>query len=382
MGQNAPRVTYIVNARLPGGGVGNVAYYQAQAAADAGYLGRLIANSFRDRSFAHSDTRQLGLPGRALKRLAIYDSSQRIYAFEDWLFDKYASHVLASCNIAHGWLLHSYYALMGAKRRGALAVLQTGSTHPLAQAQLLDNEYRRWGIPFHYPLRRHVLDEIAHADYVLVSSTFAAETFVEHGVSRERIVLIPWGVNVERFTPRPGGRTDDIFRVIFVGQVSIRKGIMDLLDAWRQFSNPRSELIVIGRADPPTQQLLARRTMPERVHWLQHSSALWEWYHQSDLFVFPTVEEGSALVTYEAMACGLPVVTTPNAGSLVRDGVDGFIIQPHDTGALVEHITWIHEHPSEREAMGRSARTGIEPMTWKRHGRRLIEFYEQIIRQS
>src|SRR5206468_7856155 len=96
------------------------------------------------------------------------------------------------------------------------------------------------------------------------------------------------------------------------------------------------------------------------------------------MFVFPSIDEGSALVTYEAMACGLPSVVTVNAGSQVRDGIDGCIVAVRDIDKLADRLTWMHDHPAERRAMGNSARAFIEAMTWEHYGAGLLSVYEQI----
>jgi len=101
-------------------------------------------------------------------------------------------------------------------------------------------------------------------------------------------------------------------------------------------------------------------------------------YQQADIFVFPSLEEGSALVTYEAMACGLPVVTTPNAGSLVRDGVEGFIVPIRDPDALAERMERLRANARLRQALGRAARMRVEEFTWEQHGQALIQHYKSI----
>ncbi len=378
MDQHPLRVIYVVNARLPGGGVGNVAYYAALALQQHGYLQRLIASSLRDTSFDASPASTLGIVGRGLKRLTIYDPTDTLYRIDDSLFDRFAARHVTACDIVHGWLLHSYYAKAKAKRLGAITVLQSGSTHPLTQRQLLTEEYRRWGLTLRYPLRHHTLNEIEQADYVVIPSPCARDSFIEHGVPPDRVFEHPFGVDTDRFNPRLSERNDGIFRIIFVGQVTIRKGIFDLLDAWQRLRWRNAKLVVIGRADPDTQHLLKMRHLPEHVQWLTHSTELWRWYHASDVFVFPSIEEGSALVTYEAMACGLPIITTYNAGSVARDGQDGFIVPIRDVDALCDRLQQLRDDTDLRVQLGRSARARVEEFSWPHYQARLIDIYHRI----
>jgi len=378
MVQRSLRVIYAVNARLPGGGVGNVAYHDAVGVQQSGHLQQLIASSLRDQTFANSRVSTLGLLGRAFKRLGLYDPTGYVYALDGALFDQFAARQLTDCDIVHSWHTHSYWTQRKAKQKGAVTILQSGSTHPLVQKQLLEEESRRWGGDYHYLMSRHGLDEIVEADYVIIPSEFARDTFVEHGKPSDRVICLPFGVNIDQFQVRPAEYVSDVFRVIFVGQVSVRKGIPYLLEAWRKLGWSGAELLVIGRADPMTQNLLRTYSMPENVRWLTHSTELWKWYHASDVFVFPSIEEGSALVTYEAMACGLPILTTYNAGSVARDGQEGFIVPIRDVDALSARLQQLRDDHALRGQLGRSARARIEEFTWQRRQRQLIDIYHQI----
>jgi glycosyltransferase involved in cell wall biosynthesis len=95
-------------------------------------------------------------------------------------------------------------------------------------------------------------------------------------------------------------------------------------------------------------------------------------YQQADVFAFPTIEEGSALVTYEALACGLPAVTTYNAGSPVRDGQEGFLVPVQDAEALAERLDLLRTNVQLRLEMGRAARERAKTFTWHEYGENLV----------
>jgi glycosyltransferase involved in cell wall biosynthesis len=92
----------------------------------------------------------------------------------------------------------------------------------------------------------------------------------------------------------------------------------------------------------------------------------------ADVFVLPSLAEGSAETTYEALACGVPVVTTLEAGSVVRDGVDGWIVPSRDPDALANAIAEIVGDRQKRERMSRAARERARDYTWERYGERLL----------
>jgi len=104
-----------------------------------------------------------------------------------------------------------------------------------------------------------------------------------------------------------------------------------------------------------------------------------EYYKQADVFVLPTIEEGSALVGYEAMASGLPLITTFNSGSIARDKKDGFIVPIRDIPKLKEKIKFMQDNPKKCAEMGKSARKYVEGFTWEKYGEDLVKEYEKII---
>jgi glycosyltransferase involved in cell wall biosynthesis len=101
---------------------------------------------------------------------------------------------------------------------------------------------------------------------------------------------------------------------------------------------------------------------------------------RANVFAFPSLDEGSALVTYEAMAAGLPVITTPNAGSLVRDSLDGYIIPIRDSEALTERLEFFYQYPEQAQQMGESGRERIKEFTWERYGEELVKAYIRMLK--
>jgi glycosyltransferase involved in cell wall biosynthesis len=160
---------------------------------------------------------------------------------------------------------------------------------------------------------------------------------------------------------------DDRFRVLFVGQLGERKGLSYLLDAYREFRNADTELHLVGdfvkgadvyRAQAP----LFRHTPNVPQADLPAVCAA------ADVFVLPSLVEGMPLAVLEAMACGLPVVATPRgAADVVRDGVDGFIVPPGDSGAIRARLEQLYRDSALRASMGRNARQRAEQWSWQRY---------------
>ena len=98
---------------------------------------------------------------------------------------------------------------------------------------------------------------------------------------------------------------------------------------------------------------------------------------QADVFVLPTLDEGFAAVQLQAMACGLPLLTTTNSGGedVLREGREGFVVPIRNPEALAEKIDWFASHPQERRAMGHSAVTASAGFTWDRYGDEIVAAY-------
>ncbi len=96
-------------------------------------------------------------------------------------------------------------------------------------------------------------------------------------------------------------------------------------------------------------------------------------FSSADVYALPSLAEGSAVSTYQALALGIPVVTTQAAGSVVRDGVDGYIVPERDAESLAEAIARIAEDRARREEFSANARRRVADYTWARYSERLIE---------
>lgn len=224
----------------------------------------------------------------------------------------------------------------------------------------------------------YMRDEALEADRVLAPSEFVRDTLMEQGVDSARIAMLPYGVDIERFrpdwSPDPQGR----FRILYVGNLGQKKGIKYLLEAVRRLARPDIALTLVGHVVGSGTGLAPYRhlfTHVPHVPYLQ----VHEMFRNADLFVYPSLHEGSAFANLEAMAAGLPVMTTHNAGSVVRDGVDGYIIPIRSVDAIIEGIERLRRDPDRRVAMGRAARMRAEQFTWEKYGAGLDSLLRQFM---
>ncbi len=228
--------------------------------------------------------------------------------------------------------------------------------------------------------------EFAEADFILANSPFVKNSLVKYGVSPEKVYILPGGADLEKFslaTKVPPPHESGPFQILFVGSVCQRKGVGYLLQAFRNLNLPRGRLTLVGPVLDP--HLLAEATglngRIRHVPPVPHHE-IPRWYAQAHVFVLPSLLEGSADVTYEAMAAGLPVVTTRNAGSFVRHGLDGLIVPIRNPEALQEAIKFLYENEDARRRMGENARERARLFTWSRYRRNVMKILSHIQRHG
>ncbi|MCS5496114.1 glycosyltransferase family 4 protein [Cnuibacter physcomitrellae] len=175
--------------------------------------------------------------------------------------------------------------------------------------------------------------ELLSADAVLSPSSLVSRQLAEVGIDSDRIIQVPYGVDIELFGTPPDGfgrRREGVPRLLYVGQISRRKGIPFLVQAARATS---FHLTLAGPI--VEQELLA--VLPENVDYVGTVSRhrLRELLWQHDAFVFPSIEDNFGLAVLEAASAGLPVITTTEVGS-AEGLIDADIIQPGSVGELRE----------------------------------------------
>lgn len=320
---------------------------------------------------------RLGLQGYPLERELNWQCHQR--------FDRYVAAHLPPCDIFHALVYSGLRSGQAAQRRGARWICDMANSHLSYQDDLLAEEHERVGLPFRRQERRFLAyaeESYARADLLTVPSLFARRSFVERGVPEEKLALIPYGVEVGRSAPRPAP-PDGIFRVLFVGQPSVRKGFHDLLEAFRLAAIPGARLLCAGVPLPETAALL-RRSPGAQAEMLGHQTKqnLDRLYARADVLVLPSIEDAFGNVISEALACGCPVIGSTHTGApdLIESGREGFVVPIRSPAAIAERLTWLHDHPAERAAMRKAAVAHIHALKgWDSYGDALLAVCERLL---
>ena len=377
---------YSIFARVGGSGLDTDAFETLRASWRGGFLGKAVAYANRQSEIPASRIHSLRWhPVRLLSSLdsPYYYGAKKKYL--DWI----AARHLASgrFDLLHSWSGDCLLSLREARKRGIPSVLEIPTWHrdrgkvKRSQNHIAPSESKlpwrkRWKESLLLDRDRY-LEEYDLADLILVLSERAAETFRVQGFSEDKLFYLPRGVDVDRFTP---GERPRHFRAVFSGALIERKGVHHLLEAWHRLALKDAELWLVGSVHDEMKPYL-KKFASESVKVIGFAAEPEKYLRQSTVHVFPSQCEGSAKVTYEAAACGLPQITTREAGDVVEDGVQGIIIPPADVDALAGAIQQLYDRPEIVERMSHAARERVvENFTWDHFRVRLLDAYEVAMR--
>jgi starch synthase len=216
-------------------------------------------------------------------------------------------------------------------------------------------------------------EELALADTIFVASSFTRRTLEEASIARTPVHVIPYGSPPTKDKSLAGVGRHKTLRVLFVGSLGQRKGLSYLLEAVGILGSA-VELTLIGR--PPVERCepLAKALQKHRhIASLPHSSVL-DQMRQHDVLVFPSLFEGFGLVLLEAMAQGLPVITTAHTAGpdLITDGVEGYIVPIRSAPALAEKLELLYSDRARLQQMGTCALRRAREVSWNNYADKMV----------
>jgi len=319
---------------------------------------------------------------RALPQWSI-TSSEVATNLNNWLFDFRAKRKVNRPPILHFVNTLGLSFAREVRREGGLVICDCRQEHPLTQNRLLLAEAEMRGLRHAHAnatLTERMLGEFEASHRIIVPSRFARNTFLDNGVDEAKLSIIPYGVDAKVFPPKLPSEGRDV-TLLFVGTLSLRKGVLYLLEALKNLKLPRLRALFIGGMDPGMEELLA----PYR-HLFTHlpnipKIGLRQYYQRADFFVLPSIADAYPLAILEAAATGLPVITTTNVGScdMLVNGKSGVIVPPADVAALTAAIELLYRSAEQREQMGQFNRSLAAAFTWNAYKTRLIEEYRRTI---
>lgn len=367
---------YSIFARIGGSGLDTDAFEALRASHRGGFLGQAVAY----------DNRQKEIPAALIHslrwhpvRLISFLDRPYYYGAKKKYLDWIASRQLETgrYDLFHSWSGDCLHSLRVAKRRGIPSLVEIPTWHrdrgKTVRPPLAPTSKRTWKDNLLLE-RERFLEEYELADLLVVLSDKAADTFRVQGFSEDKLYYLPRGVDVERFQP---GKRPPLFRAIFSGALIERKGIHHLLEAWHRLDLTDAELWLVGSVHDEAKPHL-QRFWRDNIRVVGFAKDVENYLSKSTVHIFPSTCEGSAKVTYEAAACGLPQITTREAGDVIQDGIEGIIIPPGNVDRLADAILYLYENPEIVERMSIAARARVvENFTWDHFRARLLIGYER-----
>lgn len=212
--------------------------------------------------------------------------------------------------------------------------------------------------------------EIENATDFIVPSNIVQESLIYCGADKKNIRMVPYGVNIENFFAKEQYNENDTLNLIYVGQVTHRKGIHHLLKVIEKLNNDKINVDLVGTYSKNDNIYFNYHDkFNVKFHGFVTRDTLAEYYRKADVFVFPTLGEGYGLVVLEAMSCGLPVISSNHAGGNdpIVNGYNGFVFPAGNDDELEKCIQYMLDNKDQIKKMGINARKTSESLSWERY---------------
>lgn len=368
------------------------AFQLAQQLHQRGVLNKLYT-SFYGKFFNKDNSRGFTIPPTQISQnwlttLLFYGfDTQNLAAFR--YFGSWVASQMGNEDLIVSFPMISLPILKRAKELNIKTVITQGSAHDVAHYQLLVNGYEKANLPTEHLHKIFNPERLAQTslecklvDYIQVPSLFVARTFIEQGFNAEKILYAPFGADLRIFK-RPEIKLPQKFRIIYVGSLSILKGVHILLEAFAKLNLPNAELYLIGSLSEEIKPFFTKYNH-KNITYIppQSQTEIVKYLNQSSIFSINSLQDGFPQVVPQAMACGLPVICSENVGSadLVENNENGFVIPVGDIESLQTKILYFYENPTEVLRMGTAAQLKIQQQyTWDKYGEKCHEFYTKCL---
>ena len=288
--------------------------------------------------------------------------------------DRYVARRVPVCDVFVGISGSGLHTMRHLRKGGVRCICDRASSHIRYGDRLLREEFSRWGESFPGVDPRSIKKEereYALADVITLPSEFARRSFEREGVNSAKLRVLPYGVDLGRFSSDNRAARDG-FAVLFVGQVSLRKGVPYLLEAFARLRHPKKRLVLAGAVAPEMNSLLRKRAWTEvELPGPQPRSEVRRLMSEAHVFVLPSVEDGFGLVMAEAMACGCPVIGTEHTGApdLIEHGREGFVVPIRDSTTLASRLEQLCQDRDLRDRMAAAALARVRSLGgWNDYG--------------
>lgn len=214
-------------------------------------------------------------------------------------------------------------------------------------------------------------------DHVTCASEYVRQGLIAQGIESARVSVIPYPIDAAKVRCPQRDLRKGPLTIGFVGAVGLRKGAPYFLEVARRLRNRSLRFVMVGPIALSTVPLREMQQSVETTGTIARSEVQ-TWLQNFDVFLFPSTCEGSAGAVMEAMACGLPIVTSPESGTIIEDGTEGFVCHYDDVETLTSRVALLADNASLRVSMGQAARRRAESFDLSYYGRTLSALLGEI----
>jgi len=315
----------------------------------------------------------------------------RALALHDHIVARRLPKLVGRIEVVHVWPCAALETIKTAKRLGIPTVLERPNAHTRFAYEVVNQECRRLGVALpkghEYEYNEHILrleeEEFRTADYLLCPSEFVAKTFRDRGFPEGKLLRHQYGFDADDFYPESSLReAGKKFIMLFAGQCAVRKGLHFAVDAW--LNSPavgNGTFFIAGGFIPEYRRYLEPFMKLDRsIVVLGHRDDVPNLMRKADVFVLPSLEEGSPLVCAEAMACGCVNLVSDVCTDVCQHMENALVHGVGDLPTLRRHITDVYDSPELLARLRAGALSSRAAWTWTEAGGVLLHAYEQAVR--
>lgn len=307
----------------------------------------------------------------------------------DWIVARRLRKMADQFDLVHCFALGSLETIRVARELGIPTLLERCNAHTGFAYQVVEDECRKLGIAmpeghahaYNEGYLRREEEEYAATDHLFCPSEFVARTFEDRGYPSSKIERFQYGCDERARIPANRESADrEGLSVIFAAGCAPRKGLHYALDAWLKSSACETgKFQIVGDFIPGYAEILAPYLSHHSVSLLGYRKDLPDLMRASDVMVLPSIEEGSALVTYDARAAGCVLLVSDSTGAVCEHGVNALVHTTGDVDTLASHFSRVHE---DRELLAKLRKSSLETaddLTWGAAGRKMLGAYQSIV---
>lgn len=388
-------------------------YHVAKALNELGYLKKFHTSSYISNAFLQTILLKLnnqywtrrfidGLSGSKIDSNWRFEVNEIIHRYlknnsseieslvysRDEQFDAYIAKKLLKQNKPFFWGFQgsSLQSIKACKQKEGFAICELATAHITYAKKILQEEMQlhpEWSnsisnVKFPSQYEKRLEQEPVEADLVIAASSFTKFTLTDSGIAEEKIKTLPLGAPIDhiKYISKKSPIENRPLKLLYAGTVTQRKGIAYLLEAMKSFSKQDVDLHIIGNVFGDGLEFKKNKEL-YHYHGACSQQELFQKYSDYDALILPTIFEGFALVIVEAMAAGLPVITTANSigADLIEEDTNGYLIPIRNVAAIRDSITKLRNKQNQAwQTMSENARKTALNYSWANYQNRLREF--------